>query len=157
MIPGKLLYEFIEQGPVRLERVRSFLRDVAPHLSHRVVQIDDPFGPTITDKDIGLIVVSAETIKGAQKINEIRKEKGFPVLDVHHIILFNDALKESEYEEDKISSSSQRIRILGDRLAPSVSDFTCSSVLCLCLIVCFLFSEETTNSSIHNWSNGRYL
>lgn len=114
------MYEFIEPCPVRLERVKSFLADVAPHLSHRVVMIDDPFGPTITDKDIGLIVVSAETIKGAEKINEIRQGKEFPPLDVHHIILFNDPLKESKYEEDKISSSSQRIRILGDRLQPAV-------------------------------------
>lgn len=103
-----------------MKRVQTFLEDVAPHLHHRVVKIDDPFGPTITDKDIGLIVVSTETIKGADKINEIRKGKEFPALDVHHISLFSDTLRESEYEEDKISSSSQRIRILGDRLQPPV-------------------------------------
>jgi len=109
---------------VRLERVRKFLADVSPHLKHRVVMIDDPFGPTITEKDVGLIVVSAETIKGAEKINEIRKGKGFRPLDIHHIVLFND-VKQNDYEEDKISSSSQRIRILGDRLRPPV----CSDIL----------------------------
>lgn len=116
-----MLYELIEDCPVRLERVKTFLKDVAPHLQHRVVQIDDPFGPTITEKDIDLIVVSAETLRGAEKINEIRKGKNFPPLDVHHIVLFADSLKEHEFEEDKISSSSQRIRILGDRLRPPVS------------------------------------
>jgi phosphopantetheine adenylyltransferase/dephospho-CoA kinase len=118
---GKLLFELIEPCETRLERVRKFLMDVGPHLKHRIVQIDDPFGPTVTDKEIGLIVVSAETIKGAEKINEIRKGKDFPVLDVHHIILFSDTLKHSEHEEDKISSSSQRMRILGNRLRPPVS------------------------------------
>ncbi len=117
---GKLLYELIEECSVRLDRVKRFLEDVAPHLQHRVVKIDDPFGPTITDKNVGLIVVSTETIKGAEKINEIRQGKGFSPLDVHNIILFSDTLKQSEYEEDKISSSSQRIRILGDRLQPPV-------------------------------------
>ena len=92
---------------------------MAPNLKHRVVPISDPFGPTITEKEIGLIVVSMETIKGAAKINEIRRDKNFPTLDVHQIDIYSDPLKGDE-EEDKISSSSQRMRSLGERVKPPV-------------------------------------
>ena len=53
-----------------------------PSLKTDVIEISDPFGPTITDERIDAIVVSSETISGAYKINEIRKSKGYPELSV---------------------------------------------------------------------------
>lgn len=117
---GKLLYELIEPCDKRLERVNNFLKDLSPQINARVIPIDNPFGPTIVEKDIQLLVVSHETIRGGQKINELRQQKGFPPLQVHSIQLYEESKKESEHEEDKISSSSQRIRNLGDRLRPPV-------------------------------------
>lgn len=93
---------------------------MAPSLVHRVVPISDPFGPAIEDENIQLIVVSEETKRGAIKINEIRKEKNFPPLLIHVIPIFDETTRESDHEEEKISSSSKRIRLLGQRLQPPV-------------------------------------
>jgi phosphopantetheine adenylyltransferase len=115
-----LLYELVEPVHLRLEKVEEFLQEIAPPMTFRVVPISDPFGPTITEKNVDLIVVSQETVRGANKINEIREQKNYPPLVVHAIDLVSEPNKESEHEEDKISSSSKRLRILGERLRPSV-------------------------------------
>ncbi|CAL8073582.1 unnamed protein product [Orchesella dallaii] len=118
MVKKKTLYELIETCEKRQERVSTFLQDLAPHINSRVVPISDPFGPTIVEKELDLLVVSAETIAGGEKINQIRKEKDMQQLEVHAISVYADPKKMNDMEEDKISSSSQRIRMLGDRLKP---------------------------------------
>lgn len=60
-----------------------------------------------------LIVVSEETIRGAVKINEKRKENGLEQLDVYTIGLAEEAQKQSSEEETKVSSSNKRMRLLG--------------------------------------------
>ena len=47
-----------------------------------IIELQDPYGPTITDETIDAIVVSSETIVGAFKINEIREGKGFQPLNI---------------------------------------------------------------------------
>lgn len=120
ILSDKLLFELIEPYERRFECVSNFLRELAPHLKGRLVPIDDPFGPTIVEPDIQLLVVSPESARGGAKINEIRDSKEFPPLLIHTIELYEDTHKQNSHEEDKISSSSQRIRILGDRLKPPV-------------------------------------
>lgn len=51
--------------------------DVCRELEISVVPITDPFGPTQTDPTMDLIVVSAETLKGGQKVNEGKRKKLF--------------------------------------------------------------------------------
>ncbi|CAG9786838.1 unnamed protein product [Diatraea saccharalis] len=66
-----------------------------------------------------MIVVSEETHQGAVKINEKRIENGLKPLDTHVISLAQDMhpLK-SEEEEQKVSSSNLRMRLLGTLLKP---------------------------------------
>ena len=59
----------------RVAAVREFLKEVKPWVEQSVVEITDPFGPTIVEPAIDCIVVSQETVRGGEKINEIRKEK----------------------------------------------------------------------------------
>ena len=47
-----------------------------------IIPLDDPYGPTITDRDIECIVVSEETFPIAVEINRIRMRKGLPPLDI---------------------------------------------------------------------------
>ena len=47
-----------------------------------LVELEDPYGPTITDASIEGIVVSSETINGAVRINDIRLGKGMRPLFV---------------------------------------------------------------------------
>ncbi len=74
----------IENIVERISRVGEFLRGIKKDkdLSLNIVPINDPFGPTITDHTIDAIIVSSETLMGAKKINQIRREKNMKPLDV---------------------------------------------------------------------------
>lgn len=98
----------------RLKDVEEFLKDIDSTLAYEIVPIQDPFGPTATDRDLDLIVVSEETMKGGEKVNEIRRGKQFRELEIYSIPLIEvkEAIKE---KESKISSSNQRMDILGSQ------------------------------------------
>lgn len=66
-----------------------------------------------------MIVVSTETIKGAEKVNEYRENTGLSKLNVISIDIIK-SVKESDNEENKISSSNLRMRMLGTLLRPPV-------------------------------------
>lgn len=117
MIAKKLLPELIEPTSFRIETVTKFLTDVDPFISYNVVPISDPFGPSIEDPALECVVVSEETVRGGEKINEQRLKKEFQVLDLCVVKLVEDSQR-SEDEEFKISSSSFRMRSLGTHLRP---------------------------------------
>ncbi|PNS14268.1 hypothetical protein CAC42_6781 [Sphaceloma murrayae] len=48
----------------------------------RCVEIGDPFGPTITERDIDALVISAETRAGGKAVNDKRVEQGWHPLTV---------------------------------------------------------------------------
>lgn len=58
---------------------------VAPDITVRLVQIDDPFGPTITEELFSALVVSAETRSGGQAVNTERNKKGWASLEVFEV------------------------------------------------------------------------
>lgn len=49
------------------------------------VEIQDAFGPTITVRDIDVLVVSGETRSGGQAVNDRRVQLGFHALEVHEV------------------------------------------------------------------------
>ncbi|XP_060078671.1 bifunctional coenzyme A synthase-like [Ylistrum balloti] len=108
----KTLSELIQPIQPRLESVRNFIQEVRPNICADVVPIYDAFGPTITDSDLQCIVLSQETKKGGQMVKDERQKKGFPVLEEFVIELVEDK-QHNQYEENKISSSSYRKRLLG--------------------------------------------
>ncbi|XP_033762317.1 bifunctional coenzyme A synthase-like [Pecten maximus] len=108
----KTLSELIQPVQSRLESVKSFIQNVRPNISSNVVPIYDAFGPTITNNDLQCIILSQETRKGGQMVNDERQKKGFPLMEEFVIELVEDQ-HHSEYEENKISSSSFRKRLLG--------------------------------------------
>lgn len=71
----KSLPELIQSTPVRIDSVVQFIETVKPQIGHRVVPITDMFGPTITDPDLQCIVVSDETKKGGDIVNQERQKK----------------------------------------------------------------------------------
>jgi phosphopantetheine adenylyltransferase/dephospho-CoA kinase len=123
MIQTKKLWELIEPIDIRIEKLRQFVTDVDPFIEYNIVSISDPYGPAITDEDLECIVVSEETIKGGQKINEIRAQRNMKPLDIIIVELLSEYNKESDLEEMKISSSSLRMRKLGSILKePQTND-----------------------------------
>ncbi|XP_069809151.1 bifunctional coenzyme A synthase [Dendropsophus ebraccatus] len=115
LLDNKVLKELIEPYEERVEKLSQFLVDVKPSLGYDIVPISDPYGPSITDPDLKCIVVSEETQKGGLSVNKRRLENGLNELTIHEIQLVTDP-KHSENEEDKISSSSFRHRLLGTLL-----------------------------------------
>jgi len=121
MLKSKKLWELVEPCAKRLNKVKEFLQDIDSTLEYNIFPIYDIYGPTIHDPTFEMIVVSEETIKGGESINEKRISNGLKPL----VILPLPLLKEHklnidfcEEEDDKISSSNYRMRLLGSLLKP---------------------------------------
>ncbi|KAM9716742.1 bifunctional coenzyme A synthase [Menidia menidia] len=117
MLKKKVLKELIEPYSLRVQRLQEFLQDTRPSLQLEIVPLEDPFGVSIVDPQLKCIVVSEETRKGGEAVNKKRLENGLPPLVLHEIQLLKDA-HHTEMEEEKISSSSLRSRLLGTLLTP---------------------------------------
>lgn len=108
----------------------DFLVDTDSTLAYQVVSIADMYGPTKTDLNLEMIVVSAETRRGGDMVNELRAANGLNQLDVHCIELVE---LESDHadKELKVSSSNQRMDLLGSKLkaAEVISTTVLNSVL----------------------------
>ncbi|KAM6897346.1 bifunctional coenzyme A synthase [Xenentodon cancila] len=117
MLKKKVLKELIEPYSVRVQRLQEFLRDTKPSLQVQIVALEDPFGVSVVDPLLECIVVSEETKKGGEAVNKKRIENGLLALVLHEIQLLKDA-HHDEIEEEKISSSSLRSRLLGTLLTP---------------------------------------
>ncbi|NXF85458.1 COASY synthase, partial [Eubucco bourcierii] len=117
----KVLAELIEPYELRAAKLREFLQDVQPSLRYDIVPLADPYGPSVTDPDLQCLVVSEETRKGGEAVNKRRLENGLPELALYEILLMKDP-DHSQNEEEKISSSSLRQRLLGTLLRPPRQD-----------------------------------
>jgi phosphopantetheine adenylyltransferase len=78
-------------------------------------EIQDPFGPTITDESVTALVVSGETRSGGQAVNDRRLEKGWNALEVFEIDVLNaqengDSTSSTDDFASKISSTAIRKR-----------------------------------------------
>ncbi|KAI8436935.1 hypothetical protein MSG28_010361 [Choristoneura fumiferana] len=104
MIKSKKLWELIEPVEKRIKAVKDFLTDINPDLEYIVLPIQDLYGPTKDDPRFEMIVVSEETRRGADKINEKRQQSGLPLLDTYVIGLAADNRQTNE-EEEKVSST----------------------------------------------------
>lgn len=118
MIKGKKLYELILPVEQRIAEVLDFLHTIDTTLKYEVVPIQDPFGPTKSDPNLQLIIVSAETLRGGEKVNEIRIENNLLPLKIYCIELVESVAEKSDnsIKETKISSSNQRMDLLGSRI-----------------------------------------
>ncbi|TVY68839.1 Uncharacterized protein LSUE1_G007052 [Lachnellula suecica] len=78
------------------------------------VEIQDPFGPTITDESVTALIVSGETRSGGQAVNDKRTEKGWKALQTFEVdVLDAEDSEEGSKRDDfgsKISSTAIRKR-----------------------------------------------
>ncbi|XP_074018787.1 bifunctional coenzyme A synthase [Numenius arquata] len=126
LLRHKVLAELIEPYEVRAAKLREFLEDVKPSLRYDIVPLADPYGPSVTDPDLQCLVVSEETRRGGEAVNKKRLENGLPELALYEILLMKDP-DHGQNEEEKISSSSLRQRLLGTLLRPPRQDPTLPS------------------------------
>lgn len=78
------------------------------------IEIQDPFGPTISDQEITALVVSSESRSGGNAVNQRRIEMGWKPLEVFEVDVLSN--KEANCEPDdkftsKISSTEIRRKI----------------------------------------------
>ncbi|KAL3885381.1 hypothetical protein ACJMK2_025451 [Sinanodonta woodiana] len=109
----KILHELIQSIDDRQKAVEEFLTDVKSSLTYNIVPIEDIFGPTVKDSKLECIILSEETRKGGELINQEREKRSMSRLDEYVIELLEDDARLSQYEEEKISSSTTRKRLLG--------------------------------------------
>ncbi|KAI2583108.1 bifunctional coenzyme A synthase isoform X1 [Homo sapiens] len=117
LLKSKLLPELLQPYTERVEHLSEFLVDIKPSLTFDVIPLLDPYGPAGSDPSLEFLVVSEETYRGGMAINRFRLENDLEELALYQIQLLKD-LRHTENEEDKVSSSSFRQRMLGNLLRP---------------------------------------
>ena len=85
----------------------------------KCTEIQDAFGPTITEEQISALVLSAETRAGGKAVNEKREGKGWRALDVFEVDIL-DAKEDAgegkvEGFESKLSSTAIREKLAKKR------------------------------------------
>ncbi|KAH8812318.1 pantetheine-phosphate adenylyltransferase family protein-like protein [Xylogone sp. PMI_703] len=111
-----------EPGP-NGKAIYTTLKDA--QLTIECVEIQDPYGPTITDESITALVVSAETRTGGKGVNDKRAEKGWHALEVFEVDILdtlgedNEATKNGDFTS-KISSTEIRKRLAESTLSSSL-------------------------------------
>ncbi|KAL0240954.1 hypothetical protein GEMRC1_006190 [Eukaryota sp. GEM-RC1] len=71
----------IQSFQQRCGSVQSFLTDVAPRVLIELLPLSDDAGPALLISD-AMIIASEETIDSVYRINEKRKTRGLPALDI---------------------------------------------------------------------------
>jgi pantetheine-phosphate adenylyltransferase len=92
----------IEPYGVRAENVREFVKRMRCGDRVEIVQIDNPYGPAIEERELDAIFVTAENESRGEEINVLRGERGLPPLKVIEVPL--------ELGEDGRPISATRIR-----------------------------------------------
>lgn len=87
------------------------------------VEIQDAYGPTITDETVTALIVSGETRSGGQAVNDKRVEKGWKALEVYEVDVLDaqvgpETTPKSDDFASKISSTAIR-KQMADRIPTS--------------------------------------
>ncbi|CAG8450355.1 12658_t:CDS:2 [Acaulospora morrowiae] len=108
MLINKKYKEYMESIDTRIEKTAKFLNNIRRGLLYEVGPIYDPYGPTITDPDVEALIVSKETVSGADSINEERRKRGLNPLEILVIEVISSSapsLKDEDFKNLKISST----------------------------------------------------
>ncbi|KAJ1985413.1 hypothetical protein H4R34_000067 [Dimargaris verticillata] len=77
LLKTKKYRAYLEPLNKRMAKVTQFLTKINPHISYQVVPLLDPFGPTITIRDIDALICSEETLSGGHAVNKERARREF--------------------------------------------------------------------------------
>ncbi|KAJ1660249.1 hypothetical protein IWQ61_000809 [Dispira simplex] len=88
MLSTKKYAQYMQSLQQRTTRVWTFLNKLNPDRQYKVWQLNDPFGPTITEKEIGALVCSEETLAGGRaairKYYALREQSDSPLTQTDH-------------------------------------------------------------------------
>jgi phosphopantetheine adenylyltransferase len=84
---------------------RAMVMKIRPGIALRLVQILDPYGPTITEVNLSALVVSKETRSGGAAVNQERAKRGWPQLEVFEV----DVIHSGEVPADDVENFASKI------------------------------------------------
>ncbi|GME80036.1 unnamed protein product [Ambrosiozyma monospora] len=108
LLKNKKYSEFLEPFKQRCDSVVQFLKLIDCEITPDIHEINDVCGPTAVVEDIEALVLSSETVKGGEYVNNVRKEKGFGELVVHEVCVVGGQAGEEDGFKDKLSSTEFR-------------------------------------------------
>lgn len=94
--------EISNEYSVRLKNLKKFIEQVFNKSNYSIYELNDFYGPTVLTRDVQAIVTTEATKENCIKINELRRSKGMPQLEIIVVPLVED-------REGKVISST-RIR-----------------------------------------------
>lgn len=106
LLKHKKFAEYMQTYEQRVENVTTFIHAVKPSLVPSIYEINDVCGPTAQIEDINALVVSLESVKGGEFVNNRRKDLGWKELDIYTIgVVGSD---DQETFANKLSSTDYR-------------------------------------------------
>ena len=97
----------------RVKNLKKFIEDKFNKSNYSIYELNDFYGPTVLSQEVQAIVTTEASKENCIKINELRKSKGMPQLEIIIVPLVED-------QEGKVISSTRiregEIDINGDKL-----------------------------------------
>ncbi|GAV29213.1 hypothetical protein PMKS-002695 [Pichia membranifaciens] len=106
LLKKKQYLEYMQSYNERVKSVETFLHKIRPSLMPDVYQINDICGPTAKIENVDALVVSLESSKGADYVNNVRSQLGWKELQVYTIGVVGGS--DSDKFENKLSSTGYR-------------------------------------------------
>lgn len=103
MNTSKILADQIQPWKIRQRQIAEYAKRHFPETKFRIIPITDMFGTTLADRSIDAIAVTSHTIKGAEIVNQRRRQLGLTELVVEQC--------EFRTDEDGEVLSSTNIRL----------------------------------------------
>lgn len=76
---GKKLHNLFDQ---RLKTLEKIIKTNFPNSSFEISKLDNDFGPAVLERDVQALIVSEETSNQGEVLNNLRKQKNLPLVDV---------------------------------------------------------------------------
>ena len=79
----------------RLETLGKIIEKNFPNAEFEISKLDNDFGPAVLQKEVQALVVSSETSNQGEVLNQLRKQKNLPVVEVIVVpmVLAKDGLR----------------------------------------------------------------
>ena len=79
----------------RLETLVKTIETKFPKMEFEISKLDNDFGPAVLEKEVQALVVSSETSDQGEILNQLRKQKNLPLVDVVVVpmVLAQDGLR----------------------------------------------------------------
>ena len=99
----------IESFETRIGHVKDFLQRLNPHLEVRFFELQDPIGIAADLPELEACVLTKETAKGGQMINDARAEKGMKPLNLVYADMIMTADPSSPRGNQEVTAFSNKM------------------------------------------------